>query len=69
MLGYTEEIQDGISYPDTDPDIDTVSKLTADIIILRAELLAYMDARHPHPASLNSVLPSSVRLDFDNNIV
>nr|XP_006817413.1 PREDICTED: uncharacterized protein LOC100375820 [Saccoglossus kowalevskii] len=51
LLGYTEDVDDGLTYPDEveNPNIAEVVKVTADLIIAKHEIEAIQKNCHPQP--------------------
>ncbi|XP_077982621.1 uncharacterized protein LOC144437543 isoform X2 [Glandiceps talaboti] len=58
LLGYTQEIEDGLAYPDEieEPNLEDVTKISADIIIARCEVDAVMNNTHQNPDSVKQYL-------------
>lgn len=58
LMGYTEDIQDGLQFPNSaQTDDDQLLHLLADITCGKRELDAYLTNYHPNPERVEILLP------------
>ncbi|NWR94485.1 RNF31 ligase, partial [Furnarius figulus] len=69
LLGYTEESGEGLSFPPEleGPDHPRVASVTADVLVLRAEIDLLLANQHPNPQFFTEILlgEDEVRLGGD----
>ncbi|NWR65626.1 RNF31 ligase, partial [Bucorvus abyssinicus] len=58
LLGYTEESGEGLSFPEgvPTPHLPRVAAVTADVLLLRAELDLLLANQHPNPQFFTHIL-------------
>nr|XP_033780129.1 E3 ubiquitin-protein ligase RNF31 [Geotrypetes seraphini]XP_033780130.1 E3 ubiquitin-protein ligase RNF31 [Geotrypetes seraphini] len=58
LYGYTEEQEDGMSFPQEveAPDVLRVASVTVDVLLLRLELNLLISNLHPHPENFSKLL-------------
>uniref|UniRef100_A0A8C1WKG6 RBR-type E3 ubiquitin transferase n=1 Tax=Cyprinus carpio TaxID=7962 RepID=A0A8C1WKG6_CYPCA len=60
LYGYTNQQQDGLSFPDdvVQPDVGKVASVTLEVMCLRMELDMLIKGTHPHPEFFERLIPS-----------
>ncbi|XP_004698547.1 E3 ubiquitin-protein ligase RNF31 [Echinops telfairi] len=66
LYGYTEEQQDGLSFPEgqEEPDERQVATVTLEVLLLRTELNLLLENMHPQQQALEQLLNSKVEDDM-----
>lgn len=64
LMGYTEDIQDGLQFPNSgQTNEEQLYRLLADIMCGKRELDAYLTNYHPYPERVENLLPHQTVLD------
>uniref|UniRef100_A0A673MGN5 E3 ubiquitin-protein ligase RNF31-like n=1 Tax=Sinocyclocheilus rhinocerous TaxID=307959 RepID=A0A673MGN5_9TELE len=67
LYGYTNQQQDGLSFPDdvVQPDVGKVASVTLEVMCLRMELDMLIKGTHPYPEFFERLIPSlTVQVQF-----
>ncbi|NXO00601.1 RNF31 ligase, partial [Rhinopomastus cyanomelas] len=58
LLGYTEEVGEGLQFPEgtPSPDLSRVAAVTADLLVLRGEIDLLLANQHPNPQFFTDIL-------------
>ncbi|XP_024135802.1 E3 ubiquitin-protein ligase RNF31 isoform X1 [Oryzias melastigma] len=59
LYGYTNQQIDGLSFPDDvgEPDVEKVSAVTLEVMMLRTEVDMLVKGVHPHPEHFKDIVP------------
>lgn len=61
LMGYTQEIEDGLFFPEPEePNLDQTANIVADIILAKKQMEMYLSGVHPNQTEVEQFIPPNV---------
>ncbi|XP_067651043.1 E3 ubiquitin-protein ligase RNF31-like isoform X2 [Haliotis asinina] len=66
LMGYTQEIEDGLFFPEPEePNLDQTANMVADIILAKKQMEMYLSGVHPNQTEVEKFIPPNVVSDVE----
>ncbi|XP_071091863.1 E3 ubiquitin-protein ligase RNF31-like isoform X1 [Haliotis cracherodii] len=66
LMGYTQEIEDGLFFPEPEePNLDQTANMVADIILAKKQMEMYLSGVHPNQTEVEQFIPPNVVSDVE----